>query len=92
MGSVQYVRSEEVLWRRNPCEVVLLALGGDDVVRLPGTAAALWDLLAEPMALDELVTRLGQAYSVGPEQIGTEVRPVLDELVRRHAVSRLPAG
>lgn len=91
MGSVRYVRAEDVVWRQNPGEVVLLARG-DDVVRLSGTGNALWDLLARPRSLDELVSRLAPAYSAVPEQVASEVRPVLDELVRRQAVARLPGG
>lgn len=92
MRPVRYARHEEVLWRRNPGEVVLLALGSDEVVRLPGTGGAVWDELSRPLALDELANRLAQAYSAVPEQVATEVQALLDELVRRSAVVRLPSG
>lgn len=89
MGSVRYVRSEEVLWRRNPGEVVLLALGDDEVVRLPGTGGALWDQLSRPISLDDVAAGLGRVYSAAPERVAAEIQPLLDELVRRGAVARL---
>lgn len=92
MGSVRYVRGVEVLWRRNPGEVVFLALGDDEVVRLPGTGAALWDHLTHAVALDDLATRLARDFSADSHQVATEVQTLLDELVRRGAVARVTDG
>ena len=51
---MRYARRERVLWRRSGDAVVLLPADGSQVFTLEGSGVDLWQLLAEPIALDLL--------------------------------------
>ena len=52
----------------------------DDPSVLPGTAAAVWSLLAEPATLDELVDALAEVYGGDRAVIARDVDDLLDRL------------
>jgi hypothetical protein len=79
-------RCPEVLWRRSLDAVVLLPPDADDPVALPGTGAAVWDLLAEPVTLPDLVATLTDAYGGDPATIEHDVVALLDRLETLGAV------
>ena len=79
-GSVVYSRRDDVLWRRSLDSVVLLPVGADEPVSLPGTGAAVWDLLAEPATLPELVDALADVYGGDPSTIARDVAELLERL------------
>ncbi|MFA5885699.1 MAG: PqqD family protein [Acidimicrobiia bacterium] len=78
--SVVYARRDDVLWRRSLDSVVLLPVGADEPVSLPGTGAAVWDLLAEPSTLPELVDALVDVYGGDPSTIERDVAALLERL------------
>ena len=80
-------RSDAALWRRSVDAVVLLAPGADEPMVLPGTAAAVWDLLDEPTTLDGLVDALARVYAADPETIAPDVVALLARLESVGAVS-----
>ena len=67
--------------------VILLPVGADDPMTLPGTGAAVWDLLEEPASLAELVAALAEAYEEDPAVVEHDVRALLDELESLGAVT-----
>lgn len=77
---VAWWRRADVSWRRSIDAVVLMPAGAKDPAALPGTAAAVWDLLAEPATLDELVSALADAYAVDPAAITGDVVALLERL------------
>ena len=79
-------RRDDALWRRSVDAVVLLPAGAADPVVLPGTAAAVWDLLATPVTLADLVAALGAVYSAAPDTIAAEVAPLLARLADLAAI------
>jgi coenzyme PQQ synthesis protein D (PqqD) len=81
-------RRDDVLWRRSLDSVILLPVGVDEPLTLPGTGASVWDLLEEPASLAELVAILADAYEEAPAVIEHDVRALLAELESLGAVTR----
>ena len=85
-GTTVWRRRDAVSWRRSIDAVVLQAAGADEPVALPGTAAAVWDLLAEPATVDELVATLAEVYGESPDAIVDDVTGLLERLTALGAV------
>ena len=81
-------RRDDVLWRRSLDAVILLPVGAEEPMTLPGTGASVWDLLEEPASLAELVAILADAYEEAPAVIEHDVRALLAELESLGAVTR----
>lgn len=73
-------RGTDVLWRRSLDAVILLPAEADEPVTLPGTGAAVWDLLAEPATLAQLVADLVAIYDGDPSTVAADVTDLLAEL------------
>lgn len=86
-ASRRYGRAADVLWRRAGGLVLLLPLEAEDVFQLGGTGPAVWDVLAEPRTVAEAAAVLAARYAVPAARIAADIEPVLDDLVRRGAVS-----
>jgi hypothetical protein len=82
----RYARRERVLWRRSGDEVVLLPADGSQVFTLEGSGVDLWQLLSEPIALDEAADALAEAYGTTSDQVAADLVPVLEELSRRDVI------
>jgi Coenzyme PQQ synthesis protein D (PqqD) len=80
-------RRDDVLWRRSLDAVILLPVGADDPLTLPGTGAIVWDLLEEPATLAELVATLAEAFEEDPAVVEHDVSTLLAELEDLAAVS-----
>ena len=81
-------RREDVLWRRSLDAVILLPVDIDEPLTLPGTGASVWDLLAEPATVAELVAILADAYGADSTVVEHDVRALLAELEVLGAVAR----
>ena len=66
-------RSPRALFRRVGGDIILAAAGREDFDSLSSTASAAWELLEEPMDLDELVKQLASAYRVQTHSIVSDV-------------------
>jgi hypothetical protein len=82
----RWVRADEVLWRDNLDQVVLLPLDSTEPVLLSPTGAVLWDLLATPTATDALVAELAEFFDGDPGEVERGVGAVLADLEERKAV------
>jgi hypothetical protein len=80
-------RRDDVLWRRSLDAVILLPVGADDPLTMPGTGAAVWDLLEEPASLAELVVILAEAFDADPAVVEHDVATLLAELEDLGAVT-----
>ena len=67
-------------------ETVLLDPVGDRYLRLNGTGAALWELLAEPRAPEELSSALADRHALDAEIAARDVGAFLDALRARKLV------
>jgi hypothetical protein len=77
------VRSSSVLSRAVGSEVLLTAPGREDVVRLAGTAGAVWELMENPQTISSLVGALSRRYRASPEIIATDVERLVSELLKQ---------
>lgn len=82
-------RADRVLWRATPGGVVLLSMTMPEPVLLAGSGAALWELFAEPIRLDEAAIALADAYGISSDVALPAIEPVARELVRGGAVVEL---
>lgn len=75
--STRLVRSSATLWRAGPFGQVLLAPGDDEPHALTGTAAVLWDALAEPVTPDDLAIDLAAAFGADADTVAADIAPLL---------------
>jgi hypothetical protein len=73
-------RREDALWRRSLDAVIVFPVGADDPVTVSGSGAVVWDLLAEPATLDDLVDALVEVYDADRATIATDVAALLAQL------------
>ena len=83
-------RGPAVLWRRSLEAALVLSPGVDEPLTLARTGADLWDLLAEPTPIDDLVAALAARYGAEPSVVTADVVPVLAELEAIGAIEALP--
>lgn len=88
----RWVRAAGTLWRNAGDTVVLLPEGGDDQTHfvVSGSAALLWDLLADPVTLAELAAELAVIYEVETPRIEADLAPVLEGLLAARAIEHSP--
>jgi hypothetical protein len=79
-----------LLWREGEFGVVVLAPGSSEPQTLTGTGRALWDVLARPVTVDDLVERLATRFGVDPACVEVDIAPVLAELHRIGAIDQEP--
>ena len=83
---VRWRRRESVLWRHAIDVVVILPDGAAEPVSLAGTGAMVWDLLAEPASLSELVATFTEVYPDDPGTIARDVASLLESLESLDAI------
>jgi hypothetical protein len=86
---VKYRRASRTVWRHAHGSVLVLPMSGHDVMHLTGTGDDLWQLLAEPLTVDQAARRLADIYDRSPDEIIQDIAPVLDDLVARGVVDRM---
>jgi PqqD family protein of HPr-rel-A system len=79
-GDSTFVRSDQPLTADVDGEAILLDPTTGEFYALRGTAGAIWDLLAEPRSLDDLVSKLATTYDVDPDVCRTEVERFVGKL------------
>jgi hypothetical protein len=77
------VRSPNALSRAVGSEILLTAPGREDVVRLAGTAGAIWGLLESPQTIASLVDALSRTYRAAPETMAADVERLLSQLLEQ---------
>jgi hypothetical protein len=73
------MRAPEVLWRRTLRGVLLRPPRGAAVM-IDGSGGLVWDALASPTSVEDLVDRLAAATGGDRSVIAADVRPLLDRL------------
>jgi hypothetical protein len=73
-------RASHVLERRFAGEVLLATQGREEVDRLEGTSAAVWQLLDEPRAFSDLTDVLASVYRASAREIEADVQTLLEGL------------
>ena len=76
------MRAPHVLHRNAGPDVVALLPGLSDVHLLAGPAAVMWDLLAEEIALGDLVDEVADLYARPAREIASSVEGHIQDLAR----------
>ena len=77
-----------MLWRGTLVSVVLLPVSSlDEPFALAATGPELWELLAEPRTLDDLVDHLTQRHGADPATVAADVAPLLERLLELGALA-----
>ena len=72
-------------------ELVMMSAESGYYIALTEVGARIWELIAEPMQLDDLCAQLGREFDVPPEMCRAEVRAFLDSLAAQQAAALDPA-
>jgi Coenzyme PQQ synthesis protein D (PqqD) len=72
-------------------ELVMMSAERGNYIGLTEVGARIWELIAQPVELDDLCARLEQEFDVSPEACRAEVRAFLDELAAQQAAALNPA-
>lgn len=83
MKELWLVRSPSVLSRAVGSDVLLTAPGREDIIRLAGTAGAVWELMESPQTIPSLVAALSRRYHAARETIAADVERLVSELVQQ---------
>lgn len=75
-----FTRNSKTISGRLHDELVMMDLDQGKYFSLNPVATRIWDLLENPLNLDELCGTLTVEYDVSPEQCMNEVREYLDEM------------
>jgi hypothetical protein len=82
----RWQRAPGVVWRRSDGKVALLCPGGEELLVLSGTGAVTWELLAEPVAEQDLIEALADGFEADPDDVASALRPFLTGLAEVGAV------
>lgn len=85
----RYQRAPGVLWRRTPTAALVRSLDGRGW-DLGGSGLALWDELAEPRTLAELVERMLERYEGDSTEVADDVRAAIRSLLADGVVVLVP--
>jgi len=79
---IRYIRNSKTISGRLHDELVMMDIGQGKYFSLNPVATRVWDLLENPLSLDELCGRLMEEYEVDIEQCRAEVTEVISEMVK----------
>ncbi|HJU76528.1 MAG TPA: PqqD family peptide modification chaperone [Sphingomicrobium sp.] len=82
-----YRRSESALFSNVGDDIVALHVENGRCYGMEKATAAIWDLLAEPIAIDQLVERLTTTYDVEPTECRTDLERIIGQLEQEGLVT-----
>jgi len=83
---IKFRQSDSTLSRTVGDEILVTRPYSDAIDGLPASAADIWNRLASPVTLPQLVQDLSQAYSVDEAEIEPDVKALLVELLHKHLI------
>jgi hypothetical protein len=84
---VAYLRRPELNAVEMDGELVMMGQEQGEYYGLRDVAASIWQYLAEPRTLDDLVGLVSEEYSVTPDTCRADIVAFLDDLLDRKLVS-----
>lgn len=87
-----YQRDPSTLWRDAPGGVLLLVPDGDEPVLLSSPGDVVWQLLAQPSTLDELVAILSRHFSAADDAVRADLETLVTDLCAMGAVVTTSPG
>ena len=83
-------RVPDLLWRRSLDAVLVLAPDADEPLTLAGTGPEVWELLASPVSLGDLVAGLAARHGADPVIVEADVTALLGRLTALGVLERAP--
>jgi hypothetical protein len=87
--TVRWRRADTTLWRRTLDGVVVLPIDTPAPLVLRGPAARIWELLAQPLTIQELLEAIAAIYAVESDAVASEVGWAVGKLADAGALCRL---
>ncbi len=84
--SRRYRRAEGIAERKIDGEIFLIGTQNQSLFHLNTLAAAIWNLLEEPLAIDEVVEIIGGAF---PDMSGDAILNDVEKLIKRLEANNL---
>jgi len=83
---IKFKQSDSTLSRTVGDEVLVTRPYSESIDGLPASSADIWNRLASPVTLPQLVEDLSLAYAVDASEIEHDVKSLLDELLHKHLI------
>jgi PqqD family protein of HPr-rel-A system len=87
---MKYVRNDETISGRLNDELVMMDIPKGKYFSLNPVATHIWDLLKQPLTLDEICEKLLEEYEVEPQKCRVEVENHLMEMNKLGLVTENP--
>lgn len=84
--------SPEILHSRIDDEVVLMSIEADSYFGLDPIASRIWELLEQPLDLDELVAKLMEEYEVDADTCRQDAQALLEDMQGRGLIAPVAAA
>ena len=86
---IRYARNPQIADRRMDDDSFLVNPDNDALYQLNGTGTAIWHLLAEPMAVEEIAASFIEAFpDVGQKALRADIEKAIDQLSGRGLIIR----
>lgn len=86
VGTGRLARAPGVLWRNTLGGVLISTAEDVDPMLCTSPTEVVWELLADPITMDDLCDRLAEMYHVPVAVVATDLSPMLDSLLAAGAV------
>ena len=83
--------SPEALFSKVDDEVIIMSLASDRYIGLDPVGSRIWELLSNPLTLDELCAQLLEEYNVDASVCRQDTLELLETLRNKGLVLQLPA-
>lgn len=83
-----YRQAEGVLSRRVGDALLIFVRETHELLRVQGSALALWEMLQEPRSAQSSARLLAQLFDTTEELVSRDIAPVLGDLLHRGALQR----
>ncbi len=80
MANTMYIRNNETISGRLHDELVMMDIEKGKYFSLNQVATVIWDMLEQPLTLEEICNNLTSEYDVDPAQCKKEVETHLNEM------------
>ena len=87
LPSSQVVRAQKILASEVDNETMLLSIENSKYYGMADTANYIWEMIKEPMRLDQIVHHLTTVYNVEEKQCLNDVQTFLGELLKANLIT-----
>lgn len=86
---IKFMQAEASLSRHVAEQTIVTRPFSNHIDRLDGSASAVWQRLAIPVTLPELVDEISATYQVEANEIASDIKALLDDLLSKHLIEEV---